>query len=203
MLLTLLACAGGAIETGVPTEVPETPVWEGTQIGEEGDTGCPMELSAWSDEDTAPDGSAYTPAEFRSLAGGSFSGVLQSAWQGEASLTATFTLDGDAWALTPKLEDCAAGMAVEGTLSLSAEELLDLQAPVTLTVTQTADFSALIAESDLTGDLDPGVLPDDAISLSLLILGTLDGDWSGELRWQLYRESAVEEAPAGTWSAAR
>jgi hypothetical protein len=203
LIALLLACAGSPSDTGsLDTRPPDFPTWSGTQIGEEGDEGCYLEGEPWADEQSAPPGADFTPAALRESAGGDFSGTLDSAWQGGVDLTATLTLDGEALALTDSLSECPPGLGLSGTLTLSAPDLLTLQTPIALVARDTAVFSVRLDEDALSGELSPGILPDDAGALSLLVPGTFaEGAWSGTLEWWLVLPDGLESAEAGSWSA--
>ena len=199
MLFILAACASPQ----PPESLPEFPSWSGTQIGEEGDEpACTMVGEDWTDEGTAPPGSDWTPAELRAL-GGDHSGSFQSAWQGEEALAATVTLDGDAQALSDTMALCASALGIDGTLVLATDTLLSLQIPITVIARLDSDvgFQAYADASVLNGELSPGLLPDDALALWVVVQGALtDSGWAGELVWELERESRGEASTAGTWS---
>jgi hypothetical protein len=201
MLMLILAClpnSGAPIDTGAMF-----PTWSGTQIGEEGDEGCLLEGTDWDDEASAPPGSGLTPAEVRAAMGGEFDGVLVSAWQGETDLIATVTLDGPAQALSDSTFDCPPALGISGTIDLTAGSLLVLQTPLTLTVQDSlGSFAKFLADDALDGDLSPGILPEDAGDLSLLIAGSsTGGGWAGQLDWYLQRSTDTEHAEAASWSA--
>lgn len=203
MLILMLACApdsGAPLDTG---PIIAFPTWSGTQIGEEGDEDCQLEGSDWDDEQSAPPGSDLTPAEVRDELGGALTGVLVSDWQGEADLIATLTLDGAAQALTDSFSGCPPALGLSGTLSLSAGELLGLQAPIDLTVQGSlGSLGFSLSDEALSGELSPGILPEDAGELSLMVFGSIsDGAWSGLMEWHLQRPAGPESAAAATWSA--
>ncbi|MFT5679845.1 MAG: hypothetical protein ACI8RZ_000750 [Myxococcota bacterium] len=160
-----------------------------------------MKGTVWSDEQSAPPGSDLTPAELRTMAGGDFSGTFASDWQGETDLLATFTLDGAAEALSG--DSCAPGMGLSGTLSFSAGDLLLIETPIFLVVQGSLTaLSLTFSEADFSGDLSPGILPDDATALTLETMSTAsDGTWSGRMEWHLERPTGRELAEAATWSA--
>jgi len=198
LMMACLSSPGTPLDTG-----PLFPTWSGTQIGEEGDEACLLEGTDWEDEASAPPGSELTPAEVRAAMGGDFDGVLLSAWQGEADLIATVALDGSAQALSDSTDGCPSALGISGTIELMAGSLIGLQAPIKLTVQgRLGRFEALLDEDVLSGDLSPGILPDDADTLSLLLQGSnTDGAWSGDLEWQLLRSTGTEAAEAASWSA--
>jgi len=198
LMMACLSSPGTPLDTG-----PLFPTWSGTQIGEEGDEACLLEGTDWEDEASAPPGSELTPAEVRAAMGGDFDGVLLSAWQGEADLIATVALDGTAQALSDSTDGCPSALGISGTIELMAGSLIGLQAPIKLTVQgRLGRFEALLDEDVLSGDLSPGILPDDADTLSLLLQGSnTDGAWSGDLEWQLLRSTGTEAAEAASWSA--
>ena len=198
LMMACLPSSGTPLDTG-----PLFPTWSGTQIGEEGDEACLLEGTDWEDEASAPPGSELTPAEVRAAMGGDFDGVLLSAWQGEADLSATVALDGPAQALSDSTSGCPSALGISGTIALTAGSLLVLQAPFELTVQgRLGSLEALLDEDVLSGDLSPGALPDDAGALSLLVQGSSsDGVWSGDLEWQLQRSTGTEAAEAASWSA--
>lgn len=202
MLFVLLACfAPQPLDSGAES-LPEFPTWSGTQIGEEGDEACALVSEAWADEDAAPPGTDWTPSQLRAL-GGDYSGTLQSAWQGDESLSAALTLDGAAQALSDTMEQCASALSITGSLVLSSDALLSVELPVTVIARYGSDVTVLgaVADDELLGELSPGLLPDDALALSITVYGAPTGSgWAGELVWELERETGSESSPAGTWA---
>lgn len=183
LLLLLLACVEAPGTPDGPGTDPGpdlTPVWSGTQIGEEGDD-CPIMTT----EDN-PD-----VQDLRAALSLSVQGTFISAWQGEAPLSLDVVPDGSGYTLT----DCSDERfpAVQSQVTLQVGELLTVQRSARLSA---LPFGAQVAHGDLHGELSPGVLPDDA---GELVLELLVGEYAGEARWILERPGGAEWALAGSW----
>jgi hypothetical protein len=191
MLHLLLACAPPSSET----PIGGIPPWQGTQIGEEGDGPCEVESTLWEQEDQAPEGLSFTPAELRARIAGSFSGTLETPHQGSEDLALNLSLDGPAW-WVQELDCDDHWIEMEGELSVDAGELLQIQQTVRMRSTW---LGLELSESQWAGSLSPGELPADASGLTLHISGPLVADEDGALEWTIQRPEHRETARAGTW----
>ncbi|MFT5583382.1 MAG: hypothetical protein ACI9VR_000960 [Cognaticolwellia sp.] len=191
MILLLLACAPPNSDTAVGA----IPPWQGTQIGEEGDSPCDVESTLWEAEDQAPEGLSFTPAELRLQIAGSFEGTLETLYQGSEDLELTLTLDGPVW-WVQELDCEDQWLELEGEISLRAGELLQVEGPLRMRSTW---LGLELSEGEWSGSLSPGELPADSSALSLLISGPLSPSEDSALEWVIQRPTHREAARAGTW----
>ena len=194
----LAACGAPTAKTdasGTTTGV-SVPAWSGTQIGDEGDEGCPLARSPWTSE-LEPDGSDQSPAELRAALATQASGQLQSAWQGAEGAELELVPDGEMFLLeelpTDGLSCDGRWLEVESQLRLDAGELLHIDAAVLLRSTA---VWAELEDGDWWGALSPGTLPEDAHKLLLVLQGTAEPGTTMDLHWELERADRWEAAAA-------
>ena len=191
MILLLLACTASTTDSAIGG----IPPWQGTQIGEEGDGPCAVAETPWEQEDQAPEGLSFTPAELRGQIAGVFQGTLDTPHQGAEELQLTLSLDGPAWWVQEV--DCEDHwLELDGELSLQAGELLQVRQPVRMRSTW---LGLELSEQQWSGSLSPGELPADTTTLTLHISGPLLPSEDGALEWVIQREAHREAARAGTW----
>lgn len=190
MLLFVLACTPNADDSGLLSP----PVWSGTQIGEEGDAPCALNMEPWESDQALSPGTP-TPEELRESLSLGGEGRLESTWQGGAPLS--LSVDTESGGILRVSEEIGCGtnawLAVDAHLILDAPALLSLDTWVPLRTPE-----LLLTLDDFDGELDPGLLPNDASQLQLRLHGPLDGD--GALTWLLWTQGEQEFAPAGTWT---
>ncbi len=192
MLALLLACAPPNSDSGISG----IPPWQGTQIGEEGDGPCDTERAPWDQEEQAPGGLSFSPAELRARLAGDFTGTLDSAHQGQAPVEVSLVLDGPAWWVSEV--DCSdQWLEIEGQLEVRADPLLQLRAPVSV---RSSWVNLALSEGEWSGDLSPGALPADAGPLSLRLSAHLSPGEDSALEWLLQRPDGNEVQRAGLWA---
>jgi hypothetical protein len=191
MRLFTLACTAPTTDSGLGG----IPPWQGTQIGEEGDEGCQTESTLWTQEDQAPEGLSFSPAELRAQIAGDFLGTLQTTNQGDEELQLSLSLDGPAW-WTQEVDCDDHWLELEGELSAQAGDLLQIEQPLRM---RSKWLGLELEEQEWSGYLSPGALPDDTSSVTLHISGLLSPSQDAALEWVIQRESHREAARAGTW----
>lgn len=194
MLVLLLACAPPTSDSGISG----LPPWQGTQIGEEGDGPCDTERVAWDQEDQAPEGLSFSPAELRARLAGDLTGTLETPHQGQAPLDARLVLDGPAW-LVQEVDCSDQWLELEGQLEVEAAPLLGINTPVSV---RSSWVSLTLNEGEWSGDLSPGTLPTDAGDLSLRLSAHLSPGEDSALEWLLERPEGDEVQRAGGWTLA-
>ena len=199
VLFSLLACSP-ASDTGPSVDTPETnfPTWSGTQIGEEGDELCSYEEAPWDESGTD---SPWTPDD---LPAGTWTGTFyDEVSDSRAALNLSITASGEPLALVPPKEKdalCDVGLLQPVSLTFSAPPLLEVAVDAALIATDHIGVLVTLDESELSGELSPGILPDDAGTLVLEVSGYKEVGWSGSTRWILERPSGAEEWWTGSWS---
>lgn len=191
MLLLLLACATPGTDTGASG----VPPWQGTQIGEEGDSPCDTERVPWASEDKAPDGLSFSPSELRAALSGDFAGTLSTPHQGEAALRVALRLDGAAW-LVSEVDCSDRWLELEGEVDIQAAPLFSVTAPVRM---RSSWLSLELQEGDWSGTISPGELPADSGALLLSLSAHLEPGEDSAMEWILQRPEHAEVQRAGSW----